>query len=181
MNFIQYRAQLCVGITLLFVLLVAGASAVFLMNKMSWADETLNLIEPRFARFLGLQASATEINRAASEVNAALTRYTYASTVGADRIGTDLQQRLRAVAETAGVSITGSQIIPGKVSDGVEDVLVSMAFEADNKQLQDMLAGVHGQTPVIYVDSLMIIPVRRPGVGGKLSVQVRFSVLRRLS
>ena len=181
MNLVQHRARICVGISLVLLFVIVVSGSIVLMNKMAWANETLAEIEPRFARLLGIQVSSAEISRAAAEANAALSRYTYPPASGADRIGTDLQQRLRTAAETAGVSVTGSQIVSGRTDNGLEDVLVSMTFETDLKQLEDMLEAVVSQSPAVYVDGLMLQPARRVGGKGRLVVQVRFSVLRRLS
>lgn len=181
MNLIAHRARLSVGSTLACVLLLAGLVLACIVDETMRADDTLENIAPRHARLAGLRESADVIGQSAAVADTALAHYAHPATAGTDRIGTDLQQRLRAAAEAAGVGVVGSQIVSGKADNGLEDIPVSMTLEADLGQLQQMLQAVGELTPAVYVDSINIQRARgRNADPQRLTTQVRFSVLRRL-
>lgn len=181
MKLTQYRAYLSVGLTAAGLVLLLVLVFGYLVHKANWADDALGAGEPRFARLLGLREAAEAVRQSRAAADQRMVRYAYPAATGADRVGTDLQQRLRAAAESAGAAVSGSQIVAGKVDNGFEDVPVSVTLEVNHEQLRAMLQDLADETPVIYVDSLTLQPQRGRGVPGeRLVVQARFSVLRRL-
>lgn len=148
------------------------------------AEAALEAIAPRYARLAGMRESAAAVARAAAQAEAALAHFAYPPAMGSDRIGTDLQQRLRAAAEAAGVGVVNSQIVAGKTGAGLEEVPVSMTLEAEPGQLQQMLQALQApaeQAPAIFVDGVTIQrPRGRAGETARLTVQGRFSALRRV-
>lgn len=182
MNLMRHRARLSVGATVLAVLLISCVALGYIANKAIWAKATLAEIEPRYARLLGIRAAAETIRHSRSAAETELARYAYPASTGLDRIGTDLQQRLRSIAEQAGIAVSGSQIVAGKTDRGIEEVVVSLNIEIDPAQLNAMLKGVESQTPAIYVDSLVMNPARlargAAGAGQRVNVQARFSALK---
>ncbi len=177
MNLLRYRPHLVVAASLIAVLAVYGAALSYIAAKSAWADEVLQTVEPRYARLLGLRVSAESIGQSLARASAILARHTYPASAVADRVGTDLQQRLRNAAEAAGVGVSGSQIVPGKADQDMEDIGVSMTLDADVAQLQAMLERLEDQSPLIYLDSISFQPSGR-NAEGRLSIRARFSALR---
>lgn len=182
MTLLHHRARLSIAAALLCLLLPVGLVLVHLLDLATQADETLEAVCPRHARLAGLRDAATPVTEAAAAAEARLQRYAYPASSNADRLGTDLQQRLRAAAEAAGVAVVGSQIVAGKPQDGLDEIPVSMTLEAELGPLQQMLQALAEQAPAVYADSINIQAQRRRGATeNRLNVQVRFSVLRRQS
>ncbi|NMG70947.1 type II secretion system protein GspM [Parazoarcus communis] len=175
----QHRASLSVGVVVLMVVAVLGVAVAYLANKALWAEDTFETLTPRIARLEGMREAAGAVRQARLDADAALGRLAYPGNATADRIGTDLQQRIRAAAEAAGVSVSGSQIIGPRTDAGLEYIPVAFSFEATHAQLSAMLTAVAAQSPVVHVDSLILQPQRtRVGQGARLNVQVRFTALR---
>lgn len=177
-------AHLSVFGTLAGVVVIVAFAGLLIAERGREAGEVQEAVAPRYARLAGLRESAAAVEQAAAAATAALDRFAYPVTMSGDRIGTDLQQRLRAAAEAAGVGVINSQIGTGKRQADLEDVPVSMTLEAEIGQLRQMLLAVQtqsGQAPAIFIDNLGIQRQRsRAGDGGRLTVQARFSVLRRV-
>lgn len=179
MNLIGQRARFSVGSVVLVVVLVYGAALAYIASKAAWAEETLGEIEPRYARLLGVRGAADEIRQARGAAEAELAQYSYPPASGVDRVGADLQQRLRTVAEKAGVAVSGSQIVTGKADRGLEEVVVSMTMEADLAQLHGLLSGLRSLAPAVYIDTLAMQPTRAVGSAGqRVNVQARFVALK---
>ncbi|MDR0635278.1 MAG: type II secretion system protein M [Azoarcus sp.] len=179
---LRSRAGLAVGLSVLAVFIPVLCAVCYLAHQWFSASAALERGEPRLARLLGLRDAADEVREAREIAEAALSAAVYSGEMPADRIGTDLQQRLRGAADSAGVAISGSQVIEGKQENGFEQIMVAMSFEASHEQLQQLLQILAQQAPAVYVDNLVLMPMRaRSGGGGRLIVQARFCVLRQVS
>ena len=182
MRFPGKNARLVVGGAA--VLLLAGILTVayVLVGRMLWANDTLAVIEPRYARLAGLREVRTEIETGLTQVQATLGRYAYPASMNGDRIGTDLQQRVRRVAEAAGMSVSGSQILPVRPADGFTHVPVSVSAEGTLESLRNMLAGLAAESPTIQVESIVIQSVARRRARGapedqRLAVQMNLAAI----
>lgn len=182
MNLIAHRARLSVASAMAALLAAGGVALGSLLQVAADTGQALEAVAPRHARLAGIRDAAAAIAQAATAAEALLERHTYPPSTATDRIGTDLQQRLRAAAEAAGVAMVGSQIVAGREDGGLENVPVSVTLEAGLAQLQQMLQVVAAQTPAIHVDSITIQSTRGRNTPAqpRLTVQVRFSALRRL-
>ncbi len=188
MNPRQLRARLTFGLALGSLLLLLAVPFGYIVEKKLWADGVIDDIEPRYARLLGLQEMAERIERARAQAEAVLQAQAYPASLDTDRAGADLQQRLRAAAQQAGLSILGSQVTtvpPAPVREGVpaepfERIAVNITLEADLPTLQGMLEALRQQRPAIHVESLSLQPARGPGgtTGHRLSVQARLNAFR---
>ncbi|GHT83359.1 hypothetical protein AGMMS49543_10410 [Betaproteobacteria bacterium] len=176
------RALFAVGLCALLVFAPVFCGAVYLIHKAMWAAETVEAGEPRLARLQGLREAAGRVSAARHTAEESLARLTYPASTPADRVGADLQQRMRAVADSVGVAVAGSQVINVKEANGLEQIPVSLNLEASHEELRQFLVAVSAQTqaPAVYVDNLVLTPTRNRSRPGRLQVQARFSVLRRL-
>ncbi|MDR1661536.1 MAG: type II secretion system protein M [Azoarcus sp.] len=180
-RFFRSRAALAVGLSVLAALVPVLFVMGYLMHQGFSASAAFERGEPRLARLLGLREAAEQVRRAREAAEDALLAVAYPAEMPADRIGTELQQRLRAAADGAGVAISGSQVIEGKKENEFEQVVVAMSFEASHEQLQQLLQMLVQQRPAIYVDNLVLTAGRSRSASGRLVVQARFCALRQAS
>jgi hypothetical protein len=178
LRLLNTRAGLTVAVSALFILIPVLFVIGYLVHEAVQASDAFARGEPQLARLLGVRQAAHQIQQGRAAAEDALSTQVHTDNQPADRIGTELQQRLRAAADSAGVAIIGSQVIEGKEENGIEQIVVAMSFESTHEQLQQLLQSLTLQTPAIYVDSLILMPVRSRTATGHLVVQARFCTLR---
>jgi general secretion pathway protein M len=180
MKLVRYRALLSVLVTLLAVFGLWSAGFAYIAHQSAALDETLEGLEPRYQRLHGLRGAAAEIEQSLAATRAALSRAAYPATHSLDRIGPEVQQRLRVAAEAGGVSVTGSQIVPATTSAtadrGLDVVRVVLNIEGDLAQILVMFDKISEHAPAVYLDAFEVRPVMRGG--RRLSARVQYSVLR---
>ncbi|MCK2127783.1 type II secretion system protein GspM [Thauera aromatica] len=176
-------ARIVVGGSLLVLLLALAVIASFLIGRLNWAHDTLDSIEPRYARLLGLRELQPQLEAGMSEVAANLGRYAHPAAMDSARIGTDLQQRVRQIAETAGLGVVGSQILPSRTHAGFVQVPLKLTVDGNLEGLRGLLAAFEREVPIILVDKLQANATpQRQGRGqppgeARLVVQIDLSVL----
>jgi general secretion pathway protein M len=175
------RASFAVGFCAVLVFAPMLLAVGYLAHKTLWAVDALDVGEPRLARLIGLREAGSQVTAARALAEDRLARFSYPASAVTDRIGAELQQRLRNAADSAGVSVSGSQVIKSREEDGLEQIPVSINFEATHEQLQHFLQALSAQSPAVFVDSLTLTPMRQRTALDRLMVQGRFSVLRRTS
>ena len=163
---------------LAMLLLVPLASAV--VTRLQWADDTLSTIEPRYARLLGLKAAEPQIVAAAAGVRDTVADLVYPQDQSAERVSTDLQQKLRAAATSAGFTVVGSQIQVARALSGFEEAAVSLTLEGALDHLATFADAVEQMRPLVRVSSLTMVPLRGRGVTAQrnLRAEVTLSSLR---
>lgn len=167
------NGRLVVGFSLLLFAVVLAVFASLLHQRMSWAQETLASIEPRYARLLGLGAVGVQILVGVDETSADLARYAYPATVDRQRIGADLQQRVRALAEEAGASVVGSQILPARTQGGFDQIPLKITVNGALEGIRELLLSFERETPVILVDHLQLNAAPRRARRGEAPAPVR--------
>lgn len=179
------REGRAVAITLLvLVISVTVLLGSLLMDKLVWAQETLEVIEPRYARLLGLSDVGPTLDTALQDVRGSLERRAYPSSISPERIGTDAQERIRSMAESAGLAVSGSQILPVRTHQGFVQVPLKVTVDGDLESLRKFLAAADTAMPVVLVDNLQVASVVRRARRGvaeppqRLNVQLSLSVLR---
>ncbi|CAI06999.1 hypothetical protein ebA1609 [Aromatoleum aromaticum EbN1] len=172
-----------VASVLVAALAVLALVTYLLLGKLFWAQDTTASIEPRYARLLGLREVGPQVQSSLARVGADLSRYAYPATADAARIGTDMQQRIRQLAEAAGLGVAGSQILPARPHAGFTQIPLKLTVDGSLEGLRSLLAGFDRETPVILVDNLQVnasVPrVRRgqPQPQERLVGQLDLSVL----
>ncbi|AUN95753.1 type II secretion system protein GspM [Pseudazoarcus pumilus] len=154
------------------LLIVAGA----LLPRAQWAAETLDSIEPRYARLLGLRDAEARIAEADQALTERLRALAYSAATPADRAGAELQQRLRAQAAESGFSVVGSQIQPARELDGFEAVAVSAVMEGSIEHLAALAAQLGELRPAARVVALSVTPLRGRGVTASRNIRVELSL-----
>ena len=161
------------------VLLVGGAAA-YVTSKHFWARDRLAEVEPRYARLLGLEASAGALDAALAERRALLARLAYPASLDVARAGSDAQQRAREIFSKAGLEVSSTQVLPAKPVEGFDRIPVALRMDGDLAALQSALVVVPSQSPSLFFEGFNVqnTGVPRADAPQRLSVQVNLFVLR---
>lgn len=174
------RARRAVGACLVVfggLLLLYGVELAW---RYQWASDRLAEIEPRYARLAGLVAAEPQLAEQTAAARKALGALAYPPEQTAEKIGADLQQRIRASAEAAGLRVLSTQILPPRRQGEVEFVLLNTSLQGDGDQFRDFLVGLRGVVPAIHIETIVMHRERaREAVSPKL-YQLGFSAIRLL-
>lgn len=180
MRLMRHRALVSVAVTLLAVGGAWVAGFGYIAHKSAVLDDALAGLEPRYQRLQGLRSASADIEQGLVDARAALLRGAYPATHALDRIGPEVQQRLRVAAEAAGVSVAGSQIVAAATAaapaDGLDVVQIVLNVEGDMAQIFSLFDKISEHSPAVYLDAFELRPVVRSGQ--RLAARVQFSVLR---
>lgn len=179
MKFPGRRARFSVLVSAALLLLLLVPVLDQLLFRYEWASTTQEDIERRHARLLGLRDAGPGIAQALGQAKAELERYAYSVDLGSDRVGADLQQRVRQIAERTGVAVVGSQILAVRPAEGLEVVPLGLTVEADMAGLRDFLVEIAGEQPSIQLESLAVTLQRQRGAqgDGKVRVQIQLNTV----
>ena len=175
MNLLQRRALVSVALTLGVVLILALLAGQFVVRKHIWAVETLEQIEPRYARLLGLRDASSRLEETLKQSRTALSRLGYADRDAA-QVGNDLQQVVRRALQTAGLAVASSQVLSPRSEPGFERISVSVQAEGALSGVQVALAGLQQETPRIIFDSVVLQSTGRAADDGTPIVSCRLTV-----
>jgi general secretion pathway protein M len=176
MNLLQRRALVSVSVSLGVFLLIALVGARYVVEKYRWSVETLEQIEPRYARLLGLREAGGKLEEALKQSRAALSRLGYAADRDAAQLGNDLQQVVRRALQTAGLSLASSQVLAPRSEAGFERIGVSVQADGALSGVQVALAALQAETPRIGVDSVVLQSTTRVADDGTPIVSCRLAV-----
>lgn len=153
------HAQVVAGITLAAVLVVV---LYILSSLWSWyADGTRRLedMEPRIARLHGLVYSEEALRDSGSEVAGSLTALAY-PVAEAAATGARVQQELRRHLEGAGLSVSGSQVLPAVPMQGLEEIRVTLTASGSSEAFDQALLALQEARPLLLVRKLELSPAR---------------------
>lgn len=170
-------ASLILGGGLVLVLLFA----LELSSRYQWASDALDRIEPRYARLAGVQRAGETILVRRDEAKEALQRFAHAPDTEVPRIGTDLQQRIRRIAEEYDVRVSGSQIMPAREEGALMAISINASMDGEIGAITEVLARLQAEQPPVLVDKLLVQAPRarrRGEIENRVSVQSTLSVLR---
>ncbi|MBA4742637.1 MAG: hypothetical protein H2060_08015 [Azoarcus sp.] len=152
-----------------------------LASRYRWASDTLEMIEPRYARLAGVQRAGDAIVKRRQDASEALARFAHAPDTEVPRIGTDLQQRIRRIAEEYDVRVSGSQIMPAREEGALMTISINASMDGEVGAIAELLASLEAEQPPVLVDSLRVQAPRarrRGDIENRVSVQSTLSVLR---
>lgn len=180
MKFPGKRARISVALTLLLALFAAVPVLEHYLFRYEWARSTQEDLENRHARLLGLNAAAEPIATALRQARETLARFAYPASAGTDRVGADLQQRVRLLAQESGVAVAGSQILPAREAEGLEVIRLALTLEAEPGPLRDLLTAIDSEQPSIQIESMALtMPRQRAGrTGNRVRVQLQLNTMR---
>jgi general secretion pathway protein M len=175
-NLLQRRALVSVAGTLAVVLVAVVLVARYVVEKHLWGKETLEQIEPRYARLLGLRDISAKLDEALKGSRTALSRLGHPAGRDAAQVGNDLQQVARRALQAAGLSITSSQVLSPRAESGFERVSVSLQADGSLSGVQIALAALQTETPRILFESVSLQSTGRTADDGTPIVSCRLTV-----
>lgn len=173
-------ARLVAILCLLPVLALGGLWSNELITRISRMAEVRAELEPRYARLSGILARGEDINAAHGGATEWLAARAYPAATDVGEIGTELQQRVRQLAEAAEVRVAGSQILPVREESGFSVITVAGTLEGQTGAMARFLAALAAEQPPILVEKLAI-QAPRARMGQQLAdvnAQVNMSALR---
>jgi general secretion pathway protein M len=174
------RARVTMGLLALSLLTGLFFLGSELLWRYGWAYETLEQVEPRHARLSGLVAHEPQLRTAHEAARAQLAIYAHDENSSADRLGTELQQRTRRIAEASAMSVANSQILPVRTEAGIEQVQVMVTLEGDSESLRNFLLQLEAERPLLQVSAAVLQPSRGRGQGGRVLAQLTITALHLL-
>lgn len=177
MNLLRRRAVVAMAVTLGFVLSIVLLGGQYVVRKHVWALERLEEIEPRYARLLGMRDASAQLQQGLAQARTALPRLGYTADRDAAQVGNDLQQLARRALQTAGLSVTSSQVLPPRGEAGFERLGVSLQAQGALSGVQVALAALQTQVPRILFDSVVLQSTGRVADDGTPFVSLRLTVV----
>lgn len=155
-----------VGSTLFVVIGLWLGGVGYLSQKSQQYESRLESIEPRIARFEGALGEQEAIRSALGRQRDALEKVVYVSVQETNRLGAEVQQRIRDAVSGTGVSVAGSQVRIAKPEDdrpwGL--ITVTLNLESGVSELIAAMAALRELRPIVYpTDARMRVSGRRRG------------------
>ncbi|MDD3523102.1 MAG: type II secretion system protein GspM [Candidatus Cloacimonetes bacterium] len=178
MSILRLRPWIAVGSVLLLVLILLTAAIGVLLHTQHRYERALADIKPRYARLAGLAGSEPEINKTLTAQQAELGKLVYDAAAGVDRIGADVQQKIRGALSAANVNVTGSQVFANKPDDKATmgTVTVSVNALASLSALQAGLRSLDAIRPRIYLADMQLVPTRQPDAQ-QVQIEMHFNAV----
>ena len=167
-------------ITVALLLAAFAAFGLYAAAKHDAAQKRLDQAEPRYARLMGLMARREDIGSFSVQANESISRMAYPSSQDATQTGNEAQQRLRSIFAESKLDIGSIQVLPVKEGPHFDRIPIQWRIEGDMTGIQNALALLATQSPVIGLDNWTIQTVGavRPASNQRLGAQFNFFVLR---
>ena len=166
-------------VTLALVLMPVGLLGGYLYSKYQWATQRIAEVEPRHARLSGLMADKDSLAQAQAQAVDRLAQYLHPAGQDANQVGNDVQQRIRSVLSTAGLSIVSTQVLAAKEEKNFERIPLTVRAEGDMMAVQLALAALDEQKPAILTEGFVLQAAAAPVKGvQRLAVQLNLVILR---
>jgi general secretion pathway protein M len=175
-SILQRKGVVAIGVTVGSLLVLALLAGQYVVRKHLWGLDRLEQIEPRHARLLGLRESGPRLEEGLKQARAALPRLGYPADRDAAQVGNDLQQLARRALQTAGLSVTSSQVLPPRAEAGYERISVTLQADGPLTGVQVALAALQSESPRLGFDSVVLQSVRRNADDGSPVVSCRVTV-----
>lgn len=161
-------------------LVFIGGATAYVVSKHVWARDRLAELEPRYARLIGLEASAPALDTALAERRSFLARHAYLSSQDIAQAGSDALQRARDTFAQAGLAVSSTQILPAKEAAGFDRIPLVLRMDGELAALQSALVVLPSQAPSLFVEGFSVQTAGMPKADApqRLSLQVNLFVLR---
>ena len=155
------QAQVTVATAaLLCVLLVIAVTSPLLSVLFDSARQVSNL-EPRIARTLGFEASGDVLATNLELVEREVELYTWDAAENLASLGAELQQTTRKMAEGAGLTVNGSQLLPSEERERTNLLRVNLELSGSPQALDAFLEELDLNRPLMLVETIRIVPARQ--------------------
>lgn len=154
------RPTIVVGCTLgLVALLVLYWILQFWFLRSDFVAE-IESIQPRTARLLGIVESFDQLELASNGVSGVLQDLAYPADRDSATTAAAMQQDIRELMVDAGMSVSGSQILPARRTTGFDRLSLDITAEGNIDGLDDAFAGLKELRPLVFVESVSVKPAR---------------------
>ena len=154
------RATIVVGTSMGLVLLALLWALFYFWSLRQDFAQQIDAIEPRTSRLLGIMQSAEQLSNASSEARGALRDLVLPAGRDSANVAASLQQDVREVMTDAGLSISGSQILPTRRAEGYDRLILDIRAEGNVDALNEALAELELLRPMVFIESVKIKPTR---------------------
>ncbi len=165
--------------TVLLALVPLALAGAYLYTKHQWSTAKIAEVTPRYARLTGLLSSKENLQQATEQAKTQVAAYVFPSDQDAVQLGNDVQQKVRGLLGSAGLSIVSSQVMPAKEDKEFERIPLAVRAEGELLAVYLAIAGLSEQKPAILLDGFNL-QISGPPVKGiqRMAVQLNLSVLR---
>ncbi len=142
---------------------VVGLLLYVLINLWSLRQgyvEQIETITPRTARLLGIVQSADALIDADLQASFILEDVAYPAQPDAAATEAAMQRDVRELVTAAGLSVSGSQILPRQAHEGYERLVLDLTAEGNIDSLEQALEALEEMRPLVFVQSLSVKPAR---------------------
>ena len=155
----------------------------YLFSLLSWHSQLVKdreIAEMRLSRLISLYESRDDIKQRLANEEAQLSGFVYLPNLDVSGISTQMQQQFRDVLNQVGVETQGSQVMPLVEKEDYQRIRLHVRMNLELDQLEELLALIYLQRPLINVDQLQLQPVAVRGGGATqtLNAQLYLSSIR---
>jgi len=181
----QHRAWLAPLLTLIVILLVLVAIFIPLAAKQNQYNTIIQKSQPRIERVQGLLAAAPQLENQLNAARAMAQAQLYPNTSDENRLNTELQTRLRSLAQQSGLTVGSLRALPPRKELNLDVLLLNLSLQGGLSELQKFLDAVQHPAeaaPALRIDNLIL---RRasivPNTPQTLAIDITVAALRPVS
>jgi hypothetical protein len=137
--------------------------AVWVSHCLGWLFDNLDAIdtaEPRIARLAGYVAAEEKIKGAITQLDGEAALLAFPASMDSSQAGAQLQQELRAFAETAGLTVRGSQLDQQAANEEegqtFDELTVQLNMVGEPMAIDDFLTRVYAAEPLMLIESINV-------------------------
>ena len=168
---------LAAGFALLFFLVAARGLSWYLEG-----NERLLSSEPRYARLQGFIQHVDALRASNQQIGDSLSELAYPADEGNASVAAVAQQQLRRLLDTAGMQVSGSQVLSPTEHAGLVEIRLQLDASGPMEALEQALVALRDARPMVFVSSLEIAPVqnrqRNAPVVQNVSLSLQASVVK---
>lgn len=161
MNLTADRSTIVVGCSVAAVLLLSLYWVLqFWFLRQEFVGE-IEALQPRTSRHLGMVESFDDLVMASVAADNVLSELAYPVDRESAMTAAAMQQEIRELMTDAGVSISGSQILPVRKLEGFDRLSLDISVEGNIDALDEALSSLELMRPLVFVDSVKVKPAPR--------------------
>ena len=173
------RMLIVVGLTLAVVVILFSLLLDSAWRNVQNYDSQARQLEPRISRLLGVEQSVELLQQADEKIGSQLAVVVYPAVKDVEATGAAMQREIREAMNQAGMTVSGSQILPIKAKKGYDKIVLDITATGSMSAFANALKALKEMTPIVIIETINIKPVkisRRKQMGAQ-KVRVRFKVL----
>ncbi len=178
----QHRAWLAPSLTLVVIAIILAAILLPLEAKQGKYEQTIKTLQPRIERIQGLIQAAPLLDEHLNAARASAQAQFYPANADENRLNTELQTRLRNLAQHNGLTIGSLRAMPSRKEHNLDIFLLNLNLQGGMTELQKFIHTLEHPSdgaPALRIDNLTL---RRasliPNTPQMLSIDITVAALR---